>query len=229
MALKLITEYNEQVQRIITEATGRKEYFIEGPFLQAEIKNRNGRVYPIDVMEREVNRYTKDMINENRAMGELGHPDSPQLNLPLVSHMITSLHREGNDYIGKAKILNTPNGNIVKALMDDHVTLGVSSRGLGSLKETADGHVVGSDFQLTTAADIVADPSAPNAFVRGIMEGREWVWDNGVLKEQQVAAFKREIEHAPAKKASERQLVEATTFEKFLNAIRVELLKPKKR
>jgi len=224
--MKLITEVNENVKSTIVEASEGtpKSYFIEGPFLQANIKNRNGRIYPLETLVKEVNRYSKELVKENRALGELGHPDSPTINLPLVSHRITELRQEGNDFHGKAHILDTPNGAIVRALIDDDVKLGVSSRGVGSLVNSKDGNVVGEDFYLATAADIVADPSAPNAFVRGIMEGREWVWNNGVLREQQVTELKKMVESAPRKKATERHLVEAKAFERFLQAIRVEIL-----
>jgi hypothetical protein len=223
MALKLIKELVEHVTTLIVEENGQKCYFIEGPFLQSEIKNRNGRIYPKAVMQKEVARYTKELIGENRALGELGHPDSPSINLPLVSHLITSLKEQGNDYIGKAKILDTPNGNIVKNLLGEGVKLGVSSRGLGSINSTPGGNYVGEDFMLATAADIVSDPSAPDAFVRGIMENREWVWNNGVLVERQVAEIKEQIVAAPTKKVTERRLVEAKAFDAFLKAIRVTL------
>lgn len=225
--MKLIREIVETVEPIIVEAAGNKgrEYFIEGPFLQADVKNRNGRIYPLSTLEKEVNRYMVEQVKENRALGELGHPDNPTINLPLVSHRITNLTREGSDFHGKAKILDTPNGKIVKSLIDEGVKLGVSSRGLGSIVETSEGNVVGEDFMLATAADIVSDPSAPNAFVRGIMEGREWVWDNGVLKEAQVAAIKEIVESAPKKRKAARMISEAKAWELFLKAIRVTLTK----
>jgi hypothetical protein len=224
--MKLLTEIVERVKPVVlTESEVGKSYFIEGPFLQSDIKNRNGRIYPSRIMEREVMRYTKELINENRALGELGHPDSPHINLPLASHRITELTKDGKDYNGKAKILNTPNGNIVKALIDEDVKLGVSSRGLGSLTSSPEGNIVGEDFYLATAADIVADPSAPDAFVRGLMENRDWVWENGVLGEKQVESFKRQALAAPKKKAVARQFVEAQLFEQFLRAIRVSILK----
>lgn len=229
MPMKLITEYTEEVKHVIVEGAMKgKDYFIEGPFLQANIKNRNGRIYPLETLSKETLRYVKEMVEQNRAVGELGHPDTPAINLHLASHNITELRREGTDFIGKAKILDTPNGRIVKSLMDEGIRLGVSSRGLGSLKESPEGNIVGEDFMLATAADIVHDPSAPSAFVRGIMEGREWVWDNGVLKEAQVAELKREIEAAPVKKQEARQIVEAKVFEKFLQSVRVEILRPRK-
>ena len=222
MSLKLIKEQVDVVE-LFTEASGSgKQYYIKGPFLQAEIKNKNGRIYPAHIMEREVARYTKDLIEQKRALGELGHPETPAINLDRVSHLIIELTKDGNDYLGKAKILDTNYGKQVKAFIDEGVTFGVSSRGLGSLTSTPEGNIVGEDFFLATAADIVADPSAPDAFVRGIMEGREWVWDNGILKEREVAALKEQIVKAPKKQATARKLVEAKTFEKFLKAIRVE-------
>ena len=182
--MKLITETIVARPVVITEETGARAYYIEGPFLQAELKNRNGRVYPLELLVREVNRYKKEFVSENRALGELGHPDSPTINLDRVSHLIVEINQSGHDFNGKAKVLDTPNGRIVKALIDDGVQLGVSSRGVGSLNTTSQGDVVGDDFYLATAADIVADPSAPNAFVRGIMEGKEWVWEGGILRER---------------------------------------------
>lgn len=223
--MKLIREVIESVTPIITEGVSGKgkEYFIEGPFLQADIKNRNGRIYPLSTLQKEVTRYMKEQVAENRALGELGHPDNPTINLPLVSHRITELRQDGSDFHGKAKILDTPNGRIVKNLVDEGVKLGVSSRGLGSIIETSEGSVVGEDFMLATAADIVSDPSAPNAFVRGIMEGREWVWDNGVLKEAQVATIKKVVESAPKKKRTAKLMAEAKAWESFLKSIRVQL------
>lgn len=215
--MKLITEVNEQVN-IINEATesGKKEFFIEGPFLQADKKNRNGRIYPMAVMEREVNRYITEYVDKNRAYGELGHPSGPTLNLERVSHMTKSLRQEGSDYIGKAKIMDTPYGNIVKNLMSEGATLGVSSRGMGTLKEKNGVMEVQDDFWLATAADIVADPSAPDAFVRGIMEGKEWVWDNGVIKEMTVNNYKKEIVKAKAKDLAEAQL---RVFKDFISKL----------
>lgn len=220
--LKLIAEQIESVELLIENSDAGKSYYIHGPFLQSEVKNRNGRIYPHHIMEREVARYTSELIDAKRALGELGHPESPSINLDRVSHIITELKPSGGDYIGKAKIIDSPFGKIVKSFIDEDVKLGVSSRGLGSLTNTPQGNVVGEDFYLATAADIVADPSAPNAFVRGIMENREWVWDNGIIKEAQVAAFKREVVAAPKKKSAARQLVEAKVFAKFLKSIRVE-------
>jgi hypothetical protein len=183
--MKLITEEVTNV-KIITEGKGAsKKLYIEGVFLQGEIKNRNGRMYPINVLSREVNRYNENFVVKGRALGELGHPDGPTVNLDRVSHKITSLVQEGNNFVGKAQILNTPMGKIASSLLDEGVMLGVSSRGVGSLQTTSEGHkIVGEDFMLATAADIVADPSAPDAFVSGIMEGKEWVWDGGILREQ---------------------------------------------
>jgi len=215
--MKLITEVTEQIN-IINEATesGKKEFFIEGPFLQAEKKNRNGRIYPMSVMEREVGRYVTEYVDKNRAYGELGHPSGPTINLERVSHMTKSLRQEGSDYIGRAKIMDTPYGNIVKNLMSEGATLGVSSRGMGSLKEKNGVMEVQDDFWLATAADIVADPSAPDAFVRGIMEGKEWVWDNGVIKEMQVDTYKKTIQKTPAKDLSEVQM---RVFEDFISKL----------
>ena len=183
--MKLITEEISQV-KIISEGKGRnKTLHIEGVFLQGGIKNRNGRMYPVDILGKEVGRYCENFVGKGRALGELGHPDGPTVNLDRVSHKITSLVREGNNFVGKAKLLSTPMGKIASSLIGEGVTLGVSSRGVGSLKEDHTGtKVVGEDFQLATAADIVADPSAPDAFVNGIMEGKEWIWEGGSLREQ---------------------------------------------
>ena len=183
--MKLITEEIEQVEVIVENRNGKKNLFIEGVFLQGEIKNRNGRMYPINTLAKEVGRYNESFIKKGRALGELGHPDGPTVNLDRVSHKITSLVREGNNFRGKAQLLSTPMGKIAQNLIGEGVTLGVSSRGVGSLKEDLHGcKVVGEDFMLATAADIVADPSAPDAFVSGIMEGKEWVWEGGILREQ---------------------------------------------
>jgi hypothetical protein len=183
--MKLITEEIEKIEVITESVNGKKNLFIKGIFLQAEQVNRNGRVYRMPVMEREVKRYTEQYVNKGRALGELGHPDGPTVNLDRVSHKITELHRDGNNFIGKAQILSTPMGKIAESLLKEGVCLGVSSRGIGSLRETREGHKeVGEDFMLATAADIVADPSAPDAFVQGIMEGKEWIWDGGVLREK---------------------------------------------
>ena len=182
--MKLITEQIEEVKFLTEENNGKKNHYIQGVFLQGEIKNRNGRVYPIDILEREVGRYTTENISKNRALGELGHPEGPTVNLDRASHKIESLVREGNNYIGKAKLLDTPMGQIAKSLLDEGVSLGVSSRGVGSLREMGGANYVRDDYQLATAADIVADPSAPDAFVDGIMEGKDWVWDGGILRER---------------------------------------------
>tara|TARA_B100001287_G_scaffold87963_1_gene73702 strand:- start:1885 stop:2535 length:651 start_codon:yes stop_codon:yes gene_type:complete len=192
--MKLITEEVSKV-KFITEGRGaKKKMYIEGVFLQGDIKNRNGRMYPVNTLSREVNRYNESFIKKGRALGELGHPDGPTVNLDRVSHKITSLRQEGRNFVGKAQLLDTPMGKIAKSLIDEGVTLGVSSRGVGSLKTTTEGYkVVGEDFMLATAADIVADPSAPDAFVSGIMEGKEWVWEGGILREQQAAQTQKRI------------------------------------
>jgi len=183
--MKLIREEIESVDFIVEERNGKKHMYIEGIFLQGNICNRNGRMYQMEGLRKEVQRYTENHINSGRALGELGHPDGPTVNLDRVSHKIISLKEDGNNFIGKAKILSTPMGNIAKSLIGEGVKLGVSSRGIGSLKQTREGvNIVGDDFMLATAADIVADPSAPDAFVEGIMEGKEWVWDGGILREQ---------------------------------------------
>ena len=193
--MKLICEVVEDSIEFITEAkeNGEKSYKIKGIFMQGEIKNRNNRIYPVQVLSEQVDKYKKNYIDKNRAYGELGHPSGPTINLERVSHMITDLTKEGNNYIGEAKIMDTPYGKIVKNLMDEGAKLGVSSRGMGSLKQNGNSQVVQKDYHLATAADIVADPSAPDAFVEGIMEGKEWVWDNGVLREAQVNEYKEEI------------------------------------
>ena len=192
--MKLITEEISSV-KFITEGKGaKKKMYIEGVFLQGNLKNRNGRMYPVDTLAKEVGRYSESFINKGRALGELGHPDGPTVNLDRVSHKITSLRQEGNNFVGKAQLLETPMGKIAKSLINEGVTLGVSSRGIGTLKEDRDGcKVVGEDFMLATAADIVADPSAPDAFVSGIMEGKEWVWEGGILREQFVDETKKRI------------------------------------
>ena len=189
--MKLITEQIENVQILTEEKDGKKLLYIEGVFLQSELKNRNGRMYPFEVLNREVERYNEEYVKSKRALGELGHPDGPTINLDRVSHRITSLRAEGNNFIGKAQILDTPMGKIAKSLLDEGVQLGVSSRGMGSIEKSEGISVVRDDFMLTTAADIVADPSAPDAFVNGIMEGKEWVWDNGILKEAKVDKYRR--------------------------------------
>lgn len=192
--MKLITEEVQKVKFIVEGKGAEKKMYIEGVFLQGDICNRNGRMYPISVLSREVGRYNENFIQKGRALGELGHPDGPTVNLDRVSHQIVSLVREGNNFVGKAKLLETPMGKIAKSLISEGVTLGVSSRGVGSLRMTNEGHkIVGEDFMLATAADIVADPSAPDAFVQGIMEGKEWVWDGGILREKLVENTKRRI------------------------------------
>ena len=214
--MKLITETIENVE-VITEGKGAdKKLYIEGVFLQSEIKNRNGRMYPFSVLEKEVQRYNEEYVKTSRALGELGHPDGPTVNLDRVSHRITSLRAEGNNFIGKAQILSTPNGNIAKALLDEGVKLGVSSRGMGSIDKREDCGVVMDDFMLATAADIVADPSAPDAFVNGIMEGKEWAWDNGILKETKVAKYQRYMDNATRKNLEERTL---QVFNDFLTGL----------
>ena len=183
--MKLIREEIESVEFLVEQKNGKKSMYIEGVFLQGNIKNRNGRMYPMETLRREVSRYNENHIQSGRALGELGHPEGPTVNLDRVSHKIVSLKESGSNFIGKAKIMNTPLGNIAKNLIDEGVKLGVSSRGVGSLQQTKEGFaVVGEDFMLATAADIVADPSAPDAFVEGIMEGKEWVWDGGILREK---------------------------------------------
>ena len=211
--MKLISEEISQAEYIVEEANGNKNYKIRGVFLQTEIRNRNGRVYPKDILENEVRRYNTEFINKKRAFGELGHPDGPTVNLERVSHMITKLYPDGNNFIGEAKIMNTPYGKIVKGLIDEGAQLGVSSRGMGSLEQRGGVNYVGKDFYLATAADIVADPSAPDAFVEGIMENKEWVWDNGVLVEKNIDAWKREIESAKRNALAEAKV---KIFKNFL-------------
>ena len=183
--MKLIREEVESVEFIVEQKNGKKSMYIEGVFLQGNIKNRNGRMYPMETLRREVGRYNENHVQSGRALGELGHPDGPTVNLDRVSHKIVSLRESGSNFVGKAKILNTPMGKIASSLIEEGVKLGVSSRGIGSLKQTREGvNIVGDDFMLATAADIVADPSAPDAFVEGIMEGKDWVWDGGILREK---------------------------------------------
>ena len=201
--MKLIREEIETVQVLTEESEGKKTFYIRGPFLQGDIKNRNGRIYESRVLAKEVARYNENFIAKSRALGELGHPDGPTVNLDRVSHNITELYQEGSNFIGKAKILNTPMGKIASGLLGDGVTLGVSSRGMGSLVQREGVNYVGEDFHLATAADIVADPSAPDAFVQGIMEGKEWVWDNGLLKERHIEEVKATIDNAPAHQLNE--------------------------
>ena len=214
--MKLITETIEDV-KLITEGTGdQKKLYIEGVFLQSELKNRNGRMYPFSVLEKEVNRYNEEYVKNKRALGELGHPDGPTVNLDRVSHRIVSLKAEGNNFIGKAQILDTPMGKIAKNLLGEGVQLGVSSRGMGSIDQREDCNVVCDDFMLATAADIVADPSAPDAFVNGIMEGKEWVWNNGILKETKVAKYQRYINESTRQELEERTL---KVFGDFLSGL----------
>ena len=212
--MKLIKEHTEQVKYLVEEKLGKgKEYFIEGVFLQSNLKNRNGRIYPVEILDNEVKRYNDEYVNKSRAFGELGHPDSPTINLDRVSHMIKSLRRDGDNFIGKAKIMDTPYGKIVKSLIDEGATLGVSSRGMGSLDRKGDVSYVGKDFTLATAADIVADPSAPNAFVEGVMESKEWVMVDGRFVEKDL----REAQ-AVIKKASSKNLEEAK-LKVFMNVL----------
>ena len=208
--MKLICELQEAIEyELIDEGEGKpKKYFIEGIFMQSEKKNKNGRVYPLPVLEKEVNRYVKEYVEPKRAFGELGHPDGPTVNLDRASHMITSLKKEGKNFVGRAKVLDTPNGKIVKCLIDEGARLGVSSRGMGTLKPDKKAQVVQDDFYLATAADIVADPSAPNAFVEGIMEGKEWIWNNGILHEKYIERARDNIRKASSIELEEVKLSE---------------------
>lgn len=216
--MKLIREEIEKVEVITETRNGKKTLYIKGPFLQTEQQNRNGRVYRLNVMEREVKRYNDEHISKGRALGELGHPDGPTINLDRVSHKIVSLEQNGNDFIGKAQILSTPMGKIAESLLKEGVCLGVSSRGIGSLRPTKEGYQeVGEDFMLATAADIVADPSAPDAFVQGIMEGKEWVWDGGVLREHLARQTRQRIEAASASRVLEEKKL--GLFDDFLNSL----------
>jgi len=217
--MKLIREMVEDVQYIVEEKDGKKSLYIEGVFLQSNLQNRNGRIYPKEIMQKEIARYTKESIDTKRAMGELGHPDGPTVNLDRVSHMITSLKEDGNNWIGKAKILDTPMGNIARNLIEEGAQLGVSSRGLGSLKEKNGINEVQDDFMLSTAADIVSDPSAPDAFVRGIMENREWVIVNGVWQEREVDMAKAIITKASSRELDEAKLYVFSSFMKRLSEI----------
>jgi len=215
--MKLITEEVSSAEYIVEEAdNGKKNYKIRGIFMQADMKNRNGRVYPMETLQKEVNRYNKEFVEAKRAFGELGHPDGPTVNLERVSHMITSLTPEGRNFIGEAKIMDTPYGKIVKNLIDEGAKLGVSSRGMGSLENRGGSNYVKSDFYLATAADIVADPSAPDAFVQGIMEGKEWVWDNGVIREVDIHEMRSTIERARRTELAEKQ---AAVFKSFLSKL----------
>ena len=199
--MKLISEHTDLVDYIVeADEAGKKNYRIKGVFMQSDIKNRNGRMYPEQVLAKEVRRYNKEYGSQKRAFGELGHPDGPTFNLERVSHLITNLKQDGKNFIGEAKVIDTPYGKIVKNLIDEGAKLGVSSRGMGSLEPRRNMQVVKDDFYLATAADIVADPSAPNAFVEGIMEGKEWIWDNGIIKEMDIESYRHEIDKAYAKK-----------------------------
>ena len=214
--MRLIAEELTEVKFLTEEKEGKKNYFIEGIFLQSELANKNGRMYPFKTLQREVAKYDENFIRQGRALGELGHPEGPSINLDRVSHKIERLSEDGNNFVGRAKILDTPNGKIAKSLLDEGVRLGVSSRGMGSLKKESNCNVVQDDFMLATAADIVADPSAPDAFVDGIMEGKEWIWDNGILKESAVAQIKDEIDQATLINLQERKV---SAFEQFLKSL----------
>lgn len=216
--MKLIREEIEKVEVLTESVNGKKNLFIKGIFLQAEQVNRNGRMYRMPVMEREVKRYTEGYVNKGRALGELGHPDGPTVNLDRVSHKIVELHKEGNNFIGKAQILSTPMGKIAESLLKEGVCLGVSSRGIGSLRPTKEGfNEVGEDFMLATAADIVADPSAPDAFVQGIMEGKEWIWDGGILREKIAEQTQRRINTLVDQKRLEENKL--NLFNEFINSL----------
>ena len=214
--MKLISEEISNAEMLVEETNGKKNYKIKGVFLQSDIKNRNGRIYENDILTKEVKRYNEEFINKKRAFGELGHPDGPTVNLERVSHMITKLSPEGKNFIGEAKIMDTPYGKIVKGLIDEGAQLGVSSRGMGSLVTKNGANYVGKDFYLATAADIVADPSAPDAFVEGIMENKEWVWDNGVIKAQDIEEYKEHIQEAKRLKLAEAK---ANVFKSFLEKL----------
>ena len=216
--MKLIREEIETVEFLVEQKNGKKSMYIEGVFLQGNIKNRNGRMYPMETLRKEVSRYNENHVQAGRALGELGHPDGPTVNLDRVSHKIVSLKESGSNFVGKAKILNTPMGKIASSLIEEGVRLGVSSRGIGSLKMTREGvNVVGDDFMLATAADIVADPSAPDAFVEGIMEGKDWVWDGGILREKYAEKTYKQINTlVDQKKLDEQKL---NLFNDFLNSI----------
>ena len=211
--MKLITEEISNAEYIVEEKNGKKNYAIKGIFMQSDVKNRNGRIYPKEILQKEVARYNREFIQKNRAFGELGHPDGPTVNLERVSHMIKSLTPEGSNFVGEARVLDTPYGKIVKSLIDEGASLGVSSRGMGTLVNTGGANIVKDDFYLATAADIVADPSAPDAFVEGIMEGKEWVWNNGILKEQDIDRLKLQAE---SKERMARAEKNAKVFESFL-------------
>lgn len=214
--MKLITEVNEEINVLMEDVNGQKAYFIEGIFLQGNVQNRNGRVYSCDILDEEVNLYNEEFIGANRAFGELGHPDGPQINLERVSHMIKSLRREGDDYIGRAKIMDTPYGKIVKNFIDEGAKLGVSSRGLGTIEQRGGVSYVRDDFKLATAADIVANPSARSAFVRGIMEERDWIFESGIWKVRELELFKEEIKKTKVRKLEE---VALKGFQHFLGQL----------
>ena len=214
--MKLISEEIQNAEMLVEETNGKKNYKIRGVFLQSDIKNRNGRIYENDILTKEVKRYNQEFINKKRAFGELGHPDGPTVNLERVSHMITKLEPEGKNFIGEAKIMDTPYGKIVKGLIDEGAQLGVSSRGMGSLVQKNGANYVGKDFYLATAADIVADPSAPDAFVEGIMENKEWVWDNGVIKAQDIEEYKEHIKEAKRLKLAEAKV---KVFKNFIEKL----------
>jgi len=214
--MKLISEEIQNAEMLVEETNGKKNYKIKGIFLQSDIKNRNGRIYENDILQKEVKRYNQEFINKKRAFGELGHPDGPTVNLERVSHMITKLSPEGKNFIGEAKIMDTPYGKIVKGLIDEGAQLGVSSRGMGSLVQKNGANYVGKDFYLATAADIVADPSAPDAFVEGIMENKEWVWDNGVIKAQDIEEYKEHIQEAKRLKLAEAKV---KVFKNFIEKL----------
>ncbi len=214
--MKLICEVNEAVELLTEEKDGQKQYYIEGTFLQGDIKNRNGRVYEFKMLKDKVEQYRKEFVEQKRAFGELGHPEGPTINLERVSHMITELAPDGKNFYGKAKIMETPYGKILKNLIDEGAKLGVSSRGVGSIEEKNGANYVKNDFRLSTAADIVADPSAPEAFVRGIMEGREWVYQNGLLISQEIDEIKASIKKATSRNLEE-QMVKA--FKSFMNKL----------
>ena len=215
--MKLITEEISNAEYIVEETSnGKKNYSIKGIFMQSDVKNRNGRLYPKEILQKEVLRYNREFIEKKRAFGELGHPDGPTVNLERVSHMINALYPEGSNFIGEARVLDTPYGKIVKSLIDEGARLGVSSRGMGTLTNVGGANVVKDDFYLATAADIVADPSAPYAFVEGIMEGKEWVWDNGILKEQEINRLKLQVE---SKERIARAEKNAQVFESFLKKL----------
>ena len=216
--MKLITEVVDEnaIEFITEENNGQKSHYIKGVFMQAEQKNRNGRIYPKKVLDEQVRKYVNNYVVQNRAFGELGHPDGPVVNLERVSHMIKELNEDGNNWVGKAKIMDTPYGKIVKNLIDEGAKLGVSSRGMGSLKNVRGTNIVQDDFYLATAADIVADPSAPEAFVEGVMEGKEWVWDNGVIREQEIEKIRNELTNAKRKQLEETKL---NLFKSFLSKL----------